>query len=404
MFNQPLKGIRVVDFCTHGAGPAACKMLADWGADVIKVEPLEGEAGRYTSKVLGMRADEGDNPHCELLNANKRSIPLNLKTEAGKEIMEKLLSQADVFVSNYRIKALNKLGLGYEEMSAKYPRIIWGVLTGFGLEGPVADNAGFDTVAFWARSGAMLDFSENGEFPLTPPFALGDFGTACSLAGGIAAACVQQAKTGKGEKVMVSLYGQGLWNNSAVFQATKHGNQWPKSRKRPDSAMRNTYKCKDDTWVMVSVIVYDRYFPVFCKMIGREDLISDTRFNTEVAGKANAEAFVDIIDAVFATKDFEEWDRLLTENDIAYDRINHIKDTIDDPQAWENGYIYKYTTREGKEDLVVGTPVKFGASIPPPHKNAPLMGEHTVEILTELGYSKEQIGDISNANATIVRS
>lgn len=402
MFNQPLKGIRVIDFCTHGAGPAACKMLADWGADVIKVEPLDGEAGRFTSKVLGMRADEGDNPHCELINANKRSIPLNLKDESGKAIMDKLLASANVFVSNYRVRALNKLGLGYEEMSAKHPHIIWGVLTGFGMNGAAADNAGFDTVAFWARSGAMIDFSENGELPLTPPFALGDFTTACSLAAGVAAACYQQAKTGKGEKVMVSLYGQGLWANSAVLQAVDHGNPWPKSRKKPDSALRNTYQCKDGTWVMLGTVIYDRYFPVMCKMIGREDLISDPRFNTEAAGKENAGAFVEIIDEVFATKNYDEWDKLLIENDIAHDRVNHIKDTISDPQAWENGYIYKYTTREGKEDLVVGTPVKFGACEPAPHKNAPLMGEHTVELLTELGYDKNEIKNLADSKVTKV--
>ena len=160
-FHQPLKGIRVIDFCTHGAGPAACKMLADWGAEVIKVEPLEGEAGRYTSKVLGMRADELDNPHAELINANKKSLPLNLKHPEGKAVMDKLLASANVFVSNYRIRALDKLGIGWEEMHAKHPHIIWAVLTGFGLYGPAANNAGFDTVAFWARSGAMIDFSEN---------------------------------------------------------------------------------------------------------------------------------------------------------------------------------------------------------------------------------------------------
>lgn len=402
MFNQPLKGIRVVDFCTHGAGPAACKCLADWGADVIKIEPLEGEAGRFTGKVLSMRADEGDNPHAELINGNKRSLPLNLKTEAGKEAMYKLLSTANVFVSNYRIKALDKLGLGYEEMSSKVPHIIWAVLTGFGMNGPAANNAGFDTVAYWARSGAMIDFSENGEFPLTPPFALGDFTTACSLAGGVAAACYQQAKTGKGEKVMVSLYGQGLWASSAVFQAVHHGNEWPKSRLNPDSPLRNTYKCKDGTWVMLGTVIYDRYFPIMCKMIGREDLISDPRFNTEKAAKENARAFVEIIDEIFATKNFDEWDKLLTENDIAHDRVNHVKDTINDEQAWINGFIYKYTTRENKEDLLVGTPVKFGESVPAPHKNAPLLGEHTVELLTELGYSEDQIKNFVNDGATII--
>ena len=155
-----------------------------------------------------MRADVRDYPHAELINAIKNSLPLILKHPEGKAVMDKLLASANVFVSNYRIRALDKLGIGWEEMHAKHPHIIWAVLTGFGLYGPAANNAGFDTVAFWARSGAMIDFSENGELPLTPPFALGDFTTACSLAAGIAAACYQQAKTGQGERVVTSLYGQ----------------------------------------------------------------------------------------------------------------------------------------------------------------------------------------------------
>lgn len=162
MTNTPLKGIRVVDFTVAGAGPAAGKMLADWGADVIKIEPLDGENGRFTGLTLCMRADEEQNPHEELKDGNKRGIPLNLKDPRGMEVMDKLLSTANIFISNYRLRALTKLGLDYEAMSARHPHIIWGILTGFGTEGPVANNPGFDTVAFWARSGAMIDLCENG--------------------------------------------------------------------------------------------------------------------------------------------------------------------------------------------------------------------------------------------------
>ena len=402
MFNQPLKGIKVIDFCTHGAGPSCCKMLADWGADVYKVEPLSGEAGRFTSKVLGMRADSGENPHCELINANKRSIPIHLKTLEGKEIMDKLLANADVFVSNYRLRALEKLGLGWDDIHSKYPRMIWAVLTGFGTEGPCASNAGFDTVAYWARSGALLDFCEDGAMPLTPPFALGDLQAGVTLAGGVAAAIVNQMRTGIGEKVMTSLYAQGLWANAAVFQATQHKNDWPKSRLQPDSPLRNTYRCKDGVWLMVSVVIYDRYFAVVCDMIGCPELINDSRFNTEISAKENAREFVDILDRAFSQKTYEEWAELLTENDVAFGRINHIADAASDKQAWVNGYIYNYTTREGNKDLVVGTPVKFGESVPAPHKNAPLMGEHTVEIMKELGYSDAEIEKCLQAGATMI--
>ena len=141
--------------------------------------------------------------------------------------MDKLLASANVFVSNYRIRALDKLGIGWEEMHAKHPHIIWAVLTGFGLYGPAANNAGFDTVAFWARSGAMIDFSENGELPLTPPFALGDFTTACSLAAGIAAACYQQAKTGQGERVVTSLYGQDVYKRQDPDRSSRRPPRLP---------------------------------------------------------------------------------------------------------------------------------------------------------------------------------
>ncbi len=400
MMDQPLKGVRVVDFSAYGAGPATGKMLADWGADVIKIEPLTGDPSRMTSKTLGMRADDGENPHLELKDGSKRSLPINMKTEAGKEIMDKLLDKSNIFISNYRIKALNGMGLDYETMSKKHPHIIWGILTGFGLEGSMVNNPGFDTVAFYAKSGQMIDFCENGEFPLAPPFGLGDMGTACSLAGGVAACLYRQAKTGKGEKVIVSLYGQGLWDESALVQSVYHGDVWPKTRKKPDSPLRNTFKCKDGVWMMISVIVYDRYFPVFCKMVGRADLIGDKRFNSETAVKKNAEALMEILDPIFLSKDFAEWDRLLNEADIAHDRINHIKDTLTDKQAWDNGFLYKYKNRDGTEDLNVANPVKFGTSEPPVHRNAPLLGEHTVELLTELGYDRQTIDRFAASGVT----
>ena len=391
MPNTPLKGVKVVDFTVAGAGPAAGKMLADWGADVIKVEPLTGEAGRLTGLTLGLRADEGQNPHADGKDGGKRSLPINMKDPRGVEIMDKLLAEANIFISNYRPKALTKLGLDYEQMSARHPHIIWGCLTGFGLEGPIANNPGYDTVAFWARSGAMIDLCDNGDIPLTPPFALGDYGTACSLAGGCAAALYQQAKTGKGEKVMVSLYGQAIWDNSAIMQAEYHGNMWPKTRFDPDSPLRNTYKCKDGTWTMISVLTYERFYPAFMKMIGREDLIEDTRFNTEEAMRGHKKEMMDILDPIFLTKDYAEWDKLLNEADIAHDRINHIVDTITDEQAIANGYVYEYENRDGTKELMVSTPIKFGKSEPIPVRYAPLLGEHSVEIMHELGYDDETI-------------
>lgn len=391
MTNRPLEGIKVIDFTVAGAGPAAAKMLADWGADVIKIEPLQGENGRFTGATLGMRADEEQNPHEEMKDGNKRGIAVNLKDSRGQELVDKLLCDANIFISNYRERALKKLGLDYETMSAKHPQIIWGILTGFGTEGPAASNPGFDTVAFWARSGALLDFCENGEVPLTPPFGLGDFGTAGTLAGALAACLYQQAKTGKGEKVMVSLYGQAIWDNGCCIQAEYHGNHWPKSRMEPDSPLRNTYKCKDGTWLMVSVLDYGRFYRPFMESMGRNDLIDDERFNTEENMKNHKKELVDILDPIFLSKTYAQWDWIFMSQDIAHDRINHMADTIRDEQALKNNYFYKYKNRDGSEDLMVSTPVKFGRADAIAHKNAPLIGEHTAQVMRACGYPEEEI-------------
>lgn len=229
--NQPLRGIKVVDLTGYGAGPMAGKVLGNWGADVIKVEPIEGDGSRKAGVALGLQSDEGANPHFEQKDSNKRSITLNLKTTEGKEVMDKLISQANIFISNFRLKALVKMGLDYETLSVKYPSLIWGHISGFGHEGPDADSPGFDTVSYWAKSGMLLDFCEDGYAPLTPPFELGDTLIGASLAGGVASCLYQQQVSGKGEKVVASLYGMGMFSEAWVLQSVYKGAKYPRSRK-----------------------------------------------------------------------------------------------------------------------------------------------------------------------------
>ncbi|MEA4816656.1 MAG: CoA transferase [Lachnospiraceae bacterium] len=406
--NQPLKGIKVVDLTGYGAGPIAGKILGDWGADVIKVESLAGDPSRPSGIALGLRADEEQNPHFEQKDANKRGITLDLKTPEGQEIMDKLLKEANIFISNFRLKALVKLGLDYETVSKKFPHLIWGHLCGFGHEGPAADNPGFDTVSYYARSGMMIDFceggTEGGAYPLTPPFGLGDTVVGLQFASGVAISLYQQAKTGKGEKVVVSLYGSAMYSEAWVMQEVYHGGKYPKTRFYPDSPMRNTFRCKDGTWFMLSVIVYDRYYPVICKIIGREDLITDERFNNEKkirSDKKLSNEFLKILDAAFATKDWPEWDKILRENDLAHDRINHMIDALNDEQAKANNNMYFYKNRDGSDDLAITTPIRFGGYYTYPHKTCPLLGEHSTEILESLGYTDEQIaGFISKGVVT----
>ena len=176
---KPLKGVKVIDLTYFVAGPGAARILADWGADVIKVEPGFGDPGRWTGATMSCPTEKDCNPFYTIYNMNKRGIALNLKKDEGKAILDKILETADVFVSSYRTGALKRLGLDYDSLSKKYPHLIWAQINGFGDFGPAKDNAGFDTVAFWARSGAMIDLTEKDTSPINPLIGFGDATTSC---------------------------------------------------------------------------------------------------------------------------------------------------------------------------------------------------------------------------------
>lgn len=391
MLHKPLEGVKIIDLTYFVAGPGTSKILADWGADVIKVEPSFGDPGRKTGATMMMPTEDDVNPFYTTYNANKRGLSVNLKSEQGMGIMHKLLAEANVFVSSYRTGALKRLGLDYESLKEQYPHLIWAQINGFGDYGPAKDNPGFDTVAFWARSGTMIDIAEKETSPINPPIGFGDATTSCSLAGGICAALYNQAKTGKGEKVMVSLFGQAIWNASSLIASTQYGDEYPKTRKNAISPVINSYQCKDGKWIFLSILEYDRYFQALCKVLGREDLAEDERFNDAAAGKANARALIEEIDKEFIKHTQGEMVQLLTSEDIAHERIQHYSEILTDPQALENNYVVEDTNRDGSKTLYAMTPIKFGSIEVNLNRTSPLIGEHSEEIMKEIGYSDQEI-------------
>ena len=407
---KPLDGVKVIDLTYFVAGPGAARILADWGADVIKVEPSFGDPGRGTGATMSCPTAKDCNPFYTAYNANKRGLSLNLKSDEGKAVLYKLLESADVFVSSYRTGALRRLGLDYDSLSKKFPHLIWAQINGFGDFGPAKDNAGFDTVAFWARSGAMIDITEKDTSPVNPLIGFGDATTSCSLSGGICAALYQKAKTGKGCKVMVSLFAQAIWSESAGMVSTQYGDEYPKTRLNPGSPVMDTFKSADDKWFYMSILEPDRYNDALMKELGRNDLVGDPRYCTAAAAKAHSSELVEILSAEFAKHTMDEIAAMFARADIAYDRVQHIKEVLDDPQALENMYIIPVENRDGTVTKQPMTPIRFATTepariediAPTMERQAPLVGEHSAEILKEHGYTDEDIQKLVDSKVVYI--
>lgn len=401
----PLKGIRVVDFSEFVAAPVVAKLLADWGADVVKVERFEGDVWRWYGPSFKMPCQPDENPLFDIEHLKKKFIALNLKTDEGKEIMDRLLSKADVFVTSYRADALEKLGLSYEELSAKYPRLIYAHLQGFGEKGPEADRPGFDVVCYWARSGAMLDLvpGECG-VPITAPFGFGDHITGATLTGGVCAALYSREKTGRGDKVYISLFASAIFGTGCMITSTqeKYGDSFPRYRTRPNNAVGHTYKCKDGRWLLLSILDYARYWPILCeKVFGLPELAKDERFNTKLKAVQNSLEMYKILEETFMSRTSEEWAPLLLENDIAFEKIQHYSDVTKDPQAWANGFVFEHTFKSGNTGILPRTPVQFASFEvePPPAGYGTRIGENTNEVLLDLGYSAGDVEEMVKKNA-----
>ena len=392
MIFKPLEGVRVVDLTYFIAGPGTARILADWGADVIKVEPFFGDPCRKTGATMTMPVEKDFNPLFTTYNMNKRGMAIDLKSERGVEIMHDLLAKANVMVTSYRTGALKRLGLDYESLKDRHPHLIWAQVNGYGDEGPAKDKPGFDTISFWARSGTMIDIAEDQTSPINPPIGFGDATTSSSLAGGICAALYYQQKTGKGQKVNVALFAQALWNASSEIASVQFDDKYPKSRKNAISPVINSYKCKDGKWIFLSILEHERYFPQLCKVLGIEDLAQDERFITTGESKKNAVALIAELDKAFIQFTQDELVEKMVAEDIAHERIQHFEDVIKDAQAIDNKFIYEHTHRNSEKTYLSATPIKFGGVTDVNVKcDAPLVGEHSDEILREIGYDEDKI-------------
>lgn len=394
--NLMLKGVKVVELATFVAAPSCTKLLADWGADVIKVEALFGDAIRGMGGTFNAPMTDEENPMYELENGNKKGIAIDIKEEKGMEVLFKLLENADVFVTNIREQSLAKSGLSYHQLKERFPKLIHAHILGYGEEGPLKDKPGFDYTAYFARGGVSASLMEKGTSPANTAAGFGDHYAGMGLAAGVLAALYRQAKTGEGERVTLSLYHAALFGMGLMITTAQYGNEMPLSRRQPNNPLMTTYQCKDGKWIQLALIQYNKWFPKFCKVIDREDLIGETRFNTITSVVDCVEELVSLVEKEMLKKNLDEWSVLLEEADLPFEKLQSLEDILECEQAWENKYLFKTKYSNGNEGILVDSPVRFQNMGIKEYEAAPKLGEHSEEILSTVGYTKEEIAELKN--------
>lgn len=394
--NLVLKGVKVVELATFVAAPSCTKLLADWGADVIKVEALFGDAIRGMGGTFNAPMTDEENPMYELENGNKQGIAIDIKEEKGMEVLFKLLENADVFVTNIREQSLAKSGLSYHQLKERFPKLIHAHILGYGEEGPLKDKPGFDYTAYFARGGVSASLMEKGTSPANTAAGFGDHYAGMGLAAGVLAALYRQAKTGEGERVTLSLYHAALFGMGLMITTAQYGNEMPLSRRQPNNPLMTTYQCKDGKWIQLALIQYNKWFPKFCKVIDREDLIGETKYNTITAVVDCVEELVSLVEKEMLTKNLDEWSVLLEEADLPFEKLQSLDDILECEQAWQNKYLFKTKYSNGNEGILVDSPVRFQKMGIKEYQPAPKLGEHSEEILASVGYTKEEIEALKN--------
>jgi crotonobetainyl-CoA:carnitine CoA-transferase CaiB-like acyl-CoA transferase len=380
----PVEGITVVELGVWVAGPAAGGILADWGADVVKIEPPEGDPARLFGRMLGLGAES--NPPFDMDNRGKRSVVLDLTTDDGLAAARRLLAGADVFITNVRPAALRRLGLDYDTVSADHPELVYGLITGYGTDGPDADRPAFDVAAFWARAGIAHLLTRPGD---TPPFqrgGMGDHSAAMTLVAAVCAALVARAGSGMGQLVTTSLYRQGAYATSFDLNTlleTGHSVSIGQRETMGNPCMNN-YATADGRAFWIVGLQGDRHWPPLCRAVDRSEWLSDSRFDTARARAANAVELIRELDAIFATKTLDEWAEVFAgEPDFFWSPINSMEDVLADEQFHHAGGVVYVPDGETTTPMVA-TPADFHGTPWEPRSGVPSLGQHTAEVLAEL--------------------
>jgi crotonobetainyl-CoA:carnitine CoA-transferase CaiB-like acyl-CoA transferase len=407
MVEGALQGVKIVEFGHFLLVPTATAILADWGAEVIKVENFKagGDPVRFPQAIEGQSppADIEPSMWFHYFNRNKRGMGLNVMTESGRAILYKLVEKADVFATNFDPRAIEKGRVDYDTLRQLNPGLIYCQCSGYGTAGPDRHKPGFDYAAWWARSGMMDRISAPDHEPRPQRPGLGDNLASPAIAGAIAAALFCRERTGVGQKIELNLYHLAVWGlmfdvGTALHQGV---NLRQTDRRTVTNALWNCYKAGDGKWIMLVMPQTDRYWPAFCQAIGKPEWERDPRYESHAKRIEQNLTLIAALDQVMAGKSAAEWESIAQEFDLVLGRIQTPLEVAHDPQAWENGFFGEMEYRPGVKFKIVNSPVKFSQTPAGIRSLAPELGQHTEEILLELGYTWDDMARLKDEGAIL---
>jgi crotonobetainyl-CoA:carnitine CoA-transferase CaiB-like acyl-CoA transferase len=396
-----MEGVRVLEVAQFTFVPAAGAVLADWGADVIKVEHADrGDAQRGLVRLLGLDVQsQGSSffPIMEGPNRGKRSIGLALDNPACRPVFERLVSSSDVFLTNFLPDARRRLGIEVEDVWAINPDMVYVRGSGFGQRGPDVDTGGYDSTAFWARGGSAAGVTapDSDRVARMPAGAYGDSLGGMTIAGGIAAALYSRSVSKEPSVIDVSLLGVGAWATQfSVNLALMAGGPLPAPAAPKHGSVTNpligAYRTSDGRWLEFAMLQPGRYWPEFCRLAGRPDLAGDERFDTVSKLMANAAPAAEIVAELVAERTFAEWVDLLSAGEGQWSAVQNSWEVAQDPALRANGLIASVVDADGRQRELVANPVQFDETAVTLTR-APGFAEHTDEVLRELGLSDEEL-------------
>ncbi len=388
-----LEGVKVLDVASFIFGPACAATMADFGADVIKVEaPGIGDPYRYVHKSLPFPPSELDYLF-QQDNRSKRGVVVNLTVERGREVFMRLVAWADVVITNFPPRVLAALRIRYEDLTRDHPNLIYAQVTGFGEAGAEVDNPGYDATAYWARTGLMDAVRPKGAEPAVSLGGMGDHPSALALLSGVMLALYRRERTGKGCKVSSNLMANGAWAGSAIMAGALAGAPPFEliDRTTPPNALVNNYVTRDGRWLLLAAVQQEKDFPRVMKALDREDLIDDPRFVDRASRAANAAELAKLMDAAFKRRDFRDVRTALDKNLVVYGVMNSLAETVDDAQMRAAGLFVPVEGLTVGRGELVASPIWLSCVEKRAAYRAPKLGEHTDQVLSELGFDKATI-------------